>query len=46
MNFFLLFYDEVIGVIGIIGEFENILCYGEILCKMIELLIYENYFLE
>ncbi|KAA0765435.1 sugar diacid recognition domain-containing protein [Bacillus sp. SH5-2] len=46
MNLPLLFHDEVIGVIGITGEPENISQYGEILRKMTELLIHENYFLE
>ena len=46
MNLPLLFHDEVIGVIGITGEPENISRYGEILRKMTELLIHENYFLE
>lgn len=44
MNLPLLFHDEVIGVIGITGEPENISRYGEILRKMTELLIHENYF--
>lgn len=44
MNLPLLFHDEVIGVIGITGEPENISQYGEILRKMTELLIHENYF--
>lgn len=46
MNLPLLFHDEVIGVIGITGEPENISRYSEILRKMTELLIHENYFLE
>ena len=46
MNLPLLFHDEVIGVIGITGEPDNISKYGEILRKMTELLIHENYFLE
>ncbi|PEB54148.1 carbohydrate diacid regulator [Bacillus pseudomycoides] len=46
MNLPLLFHDEVIGVIGITGAPENISQYGEILRKMTELLIHENYFLE
>ncbi|MFD3447480.1 CdaR family transcriptional regulator [Microbacteriaceae bacterium 4G12] len=46
INLPLLFHDEVIGVIGITGEPENISQYGEILRKMTELLIHENYFLE
>lgn len=46
MNLPLLFHDEVIGVIGITGEPDNISQYGEILRKMTELLIHENYFLE
>ncbi|MFJ8354906.1 CdaR family transcriptional regulator [Bacillus paramycoides] len=46
MNLPLLFHDEVIGVIGITGEPRDISQYGEILRKMTELLIHENYFLE
>lgn len=46
INLPLLFHDEVIGVIGITGEPENISQYGEILRKMTELLIHENYFVE
>ncbi|PGZ95981.1 carbohydrate diacid regulator [Bacillus pseudomycoides] len=46
INLPLLFHDEVIGVIGITGEPENISQYGEILRKMTELLIHENYFIE
>lgn len=37
---------EVIGVIGITGEPERILPYGEILRKMTELLIQESYYTE
>ncbi|MCP1122968.1 helix-turn-helix domain-containing protein [Bacillus sp. 3103sda1] len=46
INLPLLFHDEVIGVIGITGDPENISQYGEILRKMTELLIHENYFVE
>ncbi|ABS21345.1 CdaR family transcriptional regulator [Bacillus cytotoxicus] len=46
MNLPLLFHNEVIGVIGITGDPKNISPYGEILRKMTELLIHENYFLE
>ncbi|MCP8968481.1 CdaR family transcriptional regulator [Ectobacillus ponti] len=42
----LLFHDEVVGVIGITGKPEDISQYGEIMRKMTELLIHENYFLE
>ncbi|UOY94624.1 helix-turn-helix domain-containing protein [Ectobacillus sp. JY-23] len=43
INLPLLFHDEVIGVIGITGEPHDISKYGEILRKMTELLIHENY---
>ncbi|MFX3623049.1 MAG: CdaR family transcriptional regulator [Ectobacillus sp.] len=46
INLPLLFHDEVIGVIGITGEPEKISQYGEIMRKMTELLIHENYFIE
>ncbi|MBO9128475.1 sugar diacid recognition domain-containing protein [Bacillus sp. 165] len=46
INLPLLFNDEVVGVIGITGEPERISQYGELMRKMTELLIHENYFTE
>ncbi|MFC0273123.1 CdaR family transcriptional regulator [Metabacillus herbersteinensis] len=44
LNLPIFFSQEVIGVIGITGEAERVLPFGEILKKMTELLIQENYY--
>ncbi|MBS4201898.1 helix-turn-helix domain-containing protein [Bacillus sp. FJAT-49732] len=46
VNLPIFFLDRVIGVIGITGEPELIFPYGELLKKMTELLIQENYYSE
>jgi carbohydrate diacid regulator len=46
INFPIFFQNEVIGVIGITGEPAKVTPYGEIIRKMTELLISENYYAE
>ncbi|OLN22227.1 hypothetical protein BTO30_10790 [Domibacillus antri] len=46
LNLPIFFLGSVIGVIGITGEPERILPYGELLRKMTELLIQESYYSE
>ncbi|CAH2714130.1 Carbohydrate diacid regulator [Neobacillus rhizosphaerae] len=46
INLPILFQNEVIGVIGITGDPETITPFGEIIRKMTELLISENYYAE
>ncbi|MCJ8008525.1 CdaR family transcriptional regulator [Lederbergia wuyishanensis] len=46
LNLPILFLDRVIGVIGITGDPDLILPYGELLKKMTELLVQENYYSE
>lgn len=46
LNLPVFFQQEVIGVIGITGEPEHVLPFGEIIRKMTELLIQENYYSE
>ena len=46
INLPIFFQDEVIGVIGITGDPETVTPFGEIIRKMTELLISENYYAE
>lgn len=46
INLPVFFLNNVIGVIGITGEPERILPYGELLRKMTELLVQESYYSE
>lgn len=46
INFPIFFQNEVIGVIGITGEVEKVNPFGELIRKMTELFISENYFAE
>ncbi|WP_083711308.1 CdaR family transcriptional regulator [Domibacillus epiphyticus] len=46
LNLPIFFLDNVIGVIGITGEPDRILPYGELLRKMTELLVQESYYSE
>lgn len=43
INLLLKYKNEVIGVIGITGDVKDVLKYGEIIQKMAEILIIENY---
>ncbi len=46
INFPIFFQNDVIGVIGITGEPKKVTPFGEIILKMTELLISENYYAE
>ncbi|MBA2877687.1 carbohydrate diacid regulator [Anoxybacillus kamchatkensis] len=46
VNLPIFFHGDVIGVIGITGDPTNVSPYGELLKKMTELLIQENYYTE
>jgi carbohydrate diacid regulator len=46
INFPIFFQNDVIGVIGITGEPGKVTMFGEIIRKMTELLISENYYFE
>ncbi|MBV7503966.1 helix-turn-helix domain-containing protein [Bacillus sp. sid0103] len=46
INFPIFFQNDVIGVIGITGEPKKVTPFGEIIRKMTELLISENYYAE
>ncbi|HEY2419961.1 MAG TPA: sugar diacid recognition domain-containing protein [Neobacillus sp.] len=46
INFPIFFQNDVIGVIGITGEPTKVTTFGEIIRKMTELLISENYYAE
>jgi carbohydrate diacid regulator len=46
INFPIFFQNDVIGVIGITGDPEKVTPFGEIIRKMTELLISENYYAE